>query len=397
MVETNNSIASWGSRLWDITSKTWKSIFNFYFWNDDWKSILVKINEPVQFSKVISESKDSILNNMLWKYPIERILSKASILIDDHVNFFSKYPEIYFQYDEWFFWDDWKKIESTVEWKRLAAWYEYSKQFFDNYENLVKEKNLEENTSLWKWIVRWATRWMIMWGLADIISRNWSLAEWITRFASWNLDTAFWSWPRIYKNSKLFIKNKIKNIKSKKEDIWDLNLASENIINFSDNIDPQDKENKLKTDIYAWCSFLGMFLWPVLHFVSDVLPTSPLMSALYSSWYANSDNLSWTIGVLIYNIKTKWMVDWVKETLSDPFHAANLKVILLLFVINLILLSMWLSIVSMVLAALHWTLLNIDSLLVVAALYMYHVGLLKELISQITDKNKLMEIINTIT
>lgn len=296
-----------------------------------------------------------------WKtFSLENFLSYLISFSKSLEKFFHENPnaQVFFNFEKWFYWEDWEKLRLTPWGLFLNDWYIKVQPVFLNFKNNWEEKKVEEYLDFWNGIIYWALCWLWVWFWADYmwLSSN-PAVEWVVRFLSGNWDTIWW------------IAQRIKN----KTNWW--------------------KDNQ-ELDSFSIGGFGWMAFWPSLQLIGDSLwSNSPFFNALYTSAYSNADNAFSWLWALISLVKQKWFKTWLSEFINQPFQRANLIIILTLFVINLIFFLNTSNLIDdQSKAAIHWTLLNIDS--IIAALYMrnYASRHYKNFVSIISDNNMLESI-----
>lgn len=330
-------------------------------WILEWLESNICLREIVWLhNKSISDTL--LLNNFAsWKYmKIERTISYLISISKDIQNFFEENPncEIFFNIEKGFYWKDWEKLKDTPEWKFLQEWFDYIKPKFEKFKKEWEWKHIEDYLDFWNWIIYWALGWIWVWVWADLLwlAQN-NVVEWVVRFLSGNWDTIWWLIQRI--------KNKIK---------W-----------WKDNV-------HLDSFSIWWVAW--MWFWPTLQSISQITWNSwNLASTIYTSAYSNADNLFSWIWTLWMYIKDNWIKLWIKEFWSQPFQKANIIIIATLFILNLIFHIISNDFIDdQTKAAIHWTILNIDS--IVAALYMryYAAQKYKNFILDIWNKDKIRQL-----
>jgi len=305
--------------------------------------VLEWLQLPLKLSMLLTQQSDQIWWNLLtnnfssWKnIKTDRILWYIISLSNDLEYFFKNNTnaEIYFDIENWFYWKDWWELENTPWWQLLQEWFDEINPIFEEFKKNWEWKHVEEYLDFSNWIIYWAIWGIWIWFWADIIWLNQNnIVEWVVRFISWNWDTIWWLIQRI--------KNKIK--------WW--------------------KENTHLDSFSIWW-VAGMWFWPTLQAINEWIWNNwALASTIYTSAYSNADNLfSWIWSLSIY-IKENWIKNGLKEFWDQPFQKANIMIITWLFVLNLLFHTLSNNIIDdQTKAAIHWTILNIDSL--VAAAYM---------------------------
>lgn len=306
------------------------------------KWILEKLEWTYSFTHIVNLNSVNIKNALItdnffsWKkHTIQSLLKDIIVSSKDLNTFFTQNPNIQltFSFESGFGWKDWGKIQNTNIGILLQDWYDYSKPIFDEFKNDWENKQVEEYLDFSNWIIYWAIGWLAVWWISDWLWLNKNnLVEWITRFISWNWDTIGWILQRI--------KNKLKGWKD---------------------------NNQLNSFAIWWIAW--MLVWPLLQVFSIWGWNNPLMKAIYTNAYSNSDNLCAWVWSLVSYIKNKWRNEWIKEFWAQPFQRANLIIIFFTFILNLLFLIYYeKNLDSHVKTAIHWTILNLDSIL--ASLYM---------------------------
>lgn len=243
-------------------------------------------------------------------------------------NFDYSLYNVSFSYIDWFSWN--KLFLKTSEYKRLNKWYSSKKAYITDYISYNNLYQIEWYLDYWDGVNKWFIVWMILWIFSDIIGIKNGIIEGIVRFISWNWDSIWWFVSRILTKTK----------------------------NTHESVDE-----------YSYWTILWMCLWPIIQIISVfVLFTSPLMKAVYVSAYSNADNFMWSIFSLKFYIKKFWIAKGFNIFRKDPFQIANLSVIFLFLILNIITFYTflwWFILQSMFLISIQSIILNTDSIIAV--------------------------------